>query len=79
MKTNEKEILRYGDLTAKGYGSSVTIWRNVKNFKFPPPDADDGNGHPVWFPETIKKHRESLESYSPSPVKSSQQVTGETI
>ena len=75
MVTNEKEILRYGDLTAKGYGSSVTIWRNVKNFKFPPPDADDGNGHPVWFPETIKKHKGSLEPYSPSLPTSLQQAT----
>lgn len=74
METNGKDILRYGDLTAKGYGSNVTIWRNVKNGKFPPPDADDGNGHPIWFPETIKKHRESLESYSPILPKSLQQT-----
>ena len=73
MDISEKDFFRKCDLTAKGYGGPVTIWRNIKKGKFPPPDADDGNGHPIWFPETIKKHRESLEPYSPSPVAGSSQ------
>jgi len=68
METQYKDLNRYYDLEALGYGSRTTIWRKIKNGKFPPPDADDGNGHPVWFPETLKNHRKSLESYSPKQV-----------
>lgn len=74
MKQMTKDLLGYRDLEAKGYGSRTTIWRKIKSKKFPPADVDDGSGHPRWFPETIRKHRESLKSYSPSPPKSLQQV-----
>ena len=60
----EKDIYRYSDLTAMGYGSRTKLFHQLKAGNFPQPDADDGSGHPVWFPETLKKHRESLEPYS---------------
>jgi len=61
----KKDLLGYRDIEAKGYGSRTTVWRNIKKGNFPPPDVDDGRGHPRWFPETVEKHKESLESYSP--------------
>ena len=54
-----KHVLRYGDLEAMGIGSRVTIWRWVRDKKFPKPF--DLNGHPVWFSSTIN---EFLESHS---------------
>ena len=60
-----KDLLSYRDLNAKGYGSRTTIWRKIRNGKFPPPDVDDGSGHPRWFPETLVKYKDSLEPYSP--------------
>jgi len=72
--SSEKDIYRYSDLTAKGYGSRTKLWSSIKAGKFPQPDADDGSGHPIWFAETLKKHRESLEPYSPSLPTSLRQV-----
>jgi len=74
MKHMIKDLLSYRDLNAKGYGSRTTIWRKIRNGKFPPPDVDDGSGHPRWFPETLEKHKESLEPYSPSRPISLQQA-----
>jgi len=74
MTQETKDILSYGDLAARGYGSRTTVWRKIKSRKFPAPDVDDGSGHPRWFPETIEKHKESLEPYSPSLPKSLQQA-----
>ena len=39
---------RYSDLQSLGYGSRVTIWRKVKEGKFPAP-IDDGIGRPAWL------------------------------
>ena len=64
--SSEKDINRYSDLTAMGYGSRTKLWSAIKAGKFPQPDADDGSGHPIWFRETLNKYRESLEPYSPS-------------
>ena len=74
MKQVTRDILGYSDLDAKGYGSRTTIWRKIKSGKFPAPDVDDGSGHPRWFPETIEKHKKSLEPYSGLLPKSLQQV-----
>jgi len=71
---SEKDIYRYADLTARGYGSRTKLFGLIKAGKFPQPDADDGSGHPIWFPETLKKYRESLEAYSPSLPTSLQQA-----
>jgi len=72
--SSEKDINRYSDLTAMGYGSRTKLWNAIKDGRFPPPDADDGSGHPIWFGETIKKHKESLEPYSQSLPTSLRQV-----
>ena len=72
--SNEKDIYRYSDLTAMGYGSRTKLFHQIKAGKFPQPDADDGSGHPIWFGETIMKHKESLEPYIPSLPTSLQQA-----
>ena len=41
-----KEVLRYRDLEAMGIANRVTIWRWVRNGKFPVPF--DLNGNPAW-------------------------------
>lgn len=75
MKQMEKDLLGYSDLKVKGHGSRTTVWRKIRDGKFPPPDVDDGSGHPRWFPETIDKHVKSLAPYSPSIPESLRSVT----
>jgi predicted DNA-binding transcriptional regulator AlpA len=55
----ERDIYRYKDLEAKGYGSRVTIWRKVKCGLFPSP-VDDGTSHPIWLHEDIEAWKASL-------------------
>ena len=64
---NEKDWLNYNDLEAKGYGSRTTVWRAVKNLKFPPP-RDNGRGGKVWFPEDLDEFNESLIQVKPNSV-----------
>ena len=60
-----KEINRYRDLEEMGFGVRTTIDRKIEKDIFPEPDADDGTGHPVWFRETVERHKESLKKYTP--------------
>jgi len=48
-----KRILRYGDLTRRGYGSRTTIWRLIALNKIPPPC--DFFGRPGWLLETLEE------------------------
>jgi len=48
-----KQILRYGDLVERGYGSRTTIWRAIALSQIPPPS--DFLGRPGWTLETIEK------------------------
>ena len=48
-----KRILRYGDLTERGYGSRTTIWRLIALNKIPPPC--DFFGRPGWLLETLEE------------------------
>ena len=59
MQVQERDIYRYKDLEAKGYGSRVTIWRKVKEGLFVSP-VDDGTGRPIWLHEDIEAWKASL-------------------
>jgi len=63
MEISDKDLLRYRDLEARGYGSRTTIWRAVQNNSFPKP-VDDGRGRPVWFREDIEAWKQSLQQNS---------------
>ena len=65
-----KELNRYRDREAMGYGVRNTVDRKVKAKIFPEPDADDGTGHPVWFKETLERYKKSLKKYTPVVPKS---------
>ena len=52
-------LLNYRDLEAKGYGSRFTIWRKVRDGKFPSP-IDLGNGRIAWKESDIIELFESL-------------------
>jgi len=54
----ERDIYRYKDLEARGYGSRVTIWRKVKEGSFVSP-VDDGTGRPIWLHEDIEAWKAS--------------------
>ena len=62
MKHQDKDLLRYRDLEAMGYGSRTTIWRAVKSQTFPFPH-DDGRGNPVWFKEDIETWKAGLNTF----------------
>ena len=57
MMKHYKQILRYGDLSARGYGSRTTIWRAIALGKIPPPS--DFMGRPGWTLETIEEFESS--------------------
>jgi len=40
-------LLSYRDLESRGYGSRISIWRRVKDGKFPKP-VDTGYGRKAW-------------------------------
>ena len=52
-----KQILRYGDLTERGYGNRTTIWRAIKGRRIPQPS--DFMGRPGWLLETIEAFEKS--------------------
>lgn len=52
-----KQILRYHDLTERGYGSRTTIWRAIALRKIPPPS--DFMGRPGWTLKTIEEFENS--------------------
>ena len=52
-----KRIFRYGDLTERGYGSRVTIWRLIALGRIPPPS--DFFGRPGWLLETLEDFENS--------------------
>jgi len=64
MDHQDKDLLRYRDLEAMGYGSRTTVWRGVQAGTFPSPH-DNGNGNPVWFREDIKAWKASLPVFEP--------------
>ena len=48
---HRKDLYRYADLKVLGYGSPTTVWRMVKEGKFPAPI--DAGGRPAWLPEEL--------------------------
>ena len=52
-----KQILRYGDLTERGYGSRTTIWRAIALGSIPQPS--NFMGRPGWTLETIEEFENS--------------------
>ena len=52
-------LLTYRDLESRGFGSRVTIWRKVRDNKFPQPIIICGA--PRWRESTIMEWIESLE------------------
>ena len=64
MNKQDKDMLRYRDLDALGYGSRTTIWRAVNAGNFPEP-VDDGRGNPAWLKEDIETWKESLKRFQP--------------
>ena len=52
-----KRVLRYRDLEKMGIASRITIWRWVRDGKFPVPF--DLNGHPAWLARTVDEWIES--------------------
>ena len=52
-----KQILRYSDLTDRGHGVPVTVWRKVRAGRFPPPE--DFGGRPGWRAEVIQHYEQS--------------------
>ena len=52
-----KRILRYGDLSERGYGNRTTIWRAIKGGLIPPPS--DFMGRPGWLTETLEEFEQS--------------------
>jgi len=58
----KKDLWRYADLQRLGYGCRATIWKMVKEEKFPTP-IDDGNGRPAWLPEDVKQFLASRPRY----------------
>ena len=50
---DDLRILRYKDLRILGYGSPVTIWRNVRAGKFPEPFTV--NERPAWTPAMLRE------------------------
>jgi len=53
MPTQSKEIYRYSDLETMGYGCRTTIWKLVKEGKFPTPI--DAGGRPAWIPDELNE------------------------
>ena len=59
-----KQILRYGDLAARGYGSRTKIWRDLKEGRIPPPS--DFMGRPGWLLETLEEFENSRHQSHPN-------------
>lgn len=53
----DKRVLRYRDLEDMGIANRVTIWRWVRDDKFPAPI--DLNGNPAWLANVIDEWLES--------------------
>ena len=51
-------LLTYTELAERGFGSRITIWRNVKRKKFPAPVYI--NDQPRWLEPAILEFLESL-------------------
>ena len=63
MEQTGVKVLRYNDLTARGYGSRTTIWRNVKDGKLPPPRQI---GHrPGWLEHEVDQTAQQAPIYHP--------------
>jgi len=57
MEHYKKLILRYRDLTERGYGNRTTIWRAIKDRRIPPPS--DFMGRPGWLIDIIEEFEQS--------------------
>ena len=51
-------LLTYADLEERGFGSRISIWRNVKSQRFPAPIYI--NNRPRWLEPVILEFLESL-------------------
>ena len=46
-----KQWFTYRDLAERGLGNRVTVWRKVRNGKFPPPRQIDSGVSKFWAPD----------------------------
>ncbi len=56
-------LLSYSDLESRGHGSRTTIWRKVKDGKYPEP-VDTGYGQKAWLESDIISWLESIKKPS---------------